>query len=435
MSETTQARPVTIAIVGAGHRSVAYARYALRHPDRMKVVAVADPDAMRRDKLADAHGVPAAMRFASYEQYVDRPGAAPLADAVINGTMDKLHYVSTMPLLKAGYHVLLEKPIACTEREVRELIEVAGRHKRIVMICHVLRYAPFYVRIKQLVDEGAIGEVVTLHTSENVSYHHMAVAFVRGRWNNEEASNPMLLAKCCHDLDIIAWLMSGQAIRRVASFGSLRQFRKENAPAGATARCLDGCAVEATCAYSARTNHITQGLWRDYAFEHHPDYKTMTEQEMLDSLRDPKNRYGRCVWHCDNDVVDHQNVIVEFANGATASHDMLCATSRATRTIHIVGTRGELQGDLETGLIDVLTPKLGPGERFEKRTIDVKVEGGGVTGGHGGGDERLIGDFVALLRGEQTSRGHTRIEDSLAGHVIAFAADRSRKEGRVVEVA
>lgn len=413
-----------MAVVGAGHRSVFYASYALQHPDEMKVLAVAEPDAVRRHAVAQAHGIPPENCFASFDALAQRPR---LAEAVINGTMDQLHYVSSLPLLERGYHMLLEKPIARTEEEVRELIACAARQRVTVMICHVLRYAPFYARIKQLLEAGTIGSVVSLRTSENVSYHHMAVGFVRGRWNKAETSNPMMLAKCCHDLDIIAWLLSGNHPARVASFGSRKQFRRENAPAGSAARCLDGCQVEATCPYSARTNYITQGLWGSYAWECIEHLGKPTLEQKLHSLR-TDNPYGRCVWHCDNDVVDHQSVIIEFADGATATHDMFCATSRPCRTIHIVGTAGELEGNMEAGQLVLRRPRLEKGSGYSEETVEV----GGGADGHGGGDMHLVADFVAVLRGRSASRSTTHIRDSLAGHQMAFAADVAMREGRVV---
>jgi predicted dehydrogenase len=419
--------PVTAVIVGAGHRSVGYARYALDHPDLLRIVAVAEPDPHRRAAVATAHSLPEDRCFASFEDLVARP---PLGDAVINGTMDAMHYRSALPLIRHGYHMLLEKPIAREEREVRELIGAAREAGRIVMICHVLRYAPFYARLKELVSGGEIGDIVALHSTENVSYHHMAVGFIRGRWSQTDRADPMLLSKCCHDLDILAWLMSGVAPARVASFGSLTQFRPENAPPGSSERCLEGCTIEATCPYSARANYIEQGLWRFYAWEPIEHIADPTVEQKLESLR-TDNPYGRCVWHCDNDVVDHQTVAVEFTNGVTASHDMLCATARPCRKVHVVGTRGEIEGDMEAHQLTVRHPWPVNGHEYREEAVALD-EGGG---GHGGGDSRLVADFVATVAGESASQAVTRIEDSLNGHLIAFAADRAMRERRVVEIA
>ena len=416
--------PVTVAIVGAGHRALLYASYALRHPDRLRVVAIAEPNDGRRDSVGDAHQIPGNCRFRSYTELAAEP---PLADAVINGTMDRLHWESGSALLRAGYHMLLEKPIASSEREVRDLVNVARRHERIVMICHVLRYAPFYRKIKELVSAGAIGEIISLHSSEHVSYHHLATAFVRGRWNSRERSNPMLLAKCCHDLDLIVWLLSGSAPVRVASFGSRMQFRRERAPAGSAARCLDGCQIEPQCAYSARANYVTQDLWNIYAWESIEHLAQPTTEQKLESLR-TDNPLGRCVWHCDNDVVDHQSLLVEFANGAVASHDLFGATARPTRRIHLVGERGEIEGDLTAGQLTIRHPDPRAGHEYSEQRIDVGIK----DDQHGGGDFRLLDDFIRILRGEPGSVGATRIEDSVAGHRIAFAADRAMRQHRVV---
>ena len=429
MTQQHENGPATVIGIGAGHRTFGYSTYALDHPDKMKVVGIAEPDPIRRKRYAQVHGIPKEMQFKSFEELTNRP---PLAQAVINGTMDQLHHRSTIPLLEAGYDVLLEKPIAQTEQHVRDLIDTANSHRRTVMICHVLRYAPFYRRIKDLVDEGAIGSIVAITSNENVSYHHMAAAFIRGRWRKTEA-NPMLLAKCCHDLDLIAWMMTGTPASRVASFGSLLQFKPENAPPGSTERCLDGCDIDAACPYSAYGNYITQGLWGPYAWESIEHIDSPTEEQKVESLL-TDNPFGRCVWRCDNDVVDHQTVIVQFANGVTATHNLFCASARATRTMHILGTKGEIEGDLEACMIRLRTPRVEKGHEYKQEMIDTSISGAGGEVGHGGGDERLVADFASILRGNEPSKSVTSIQDSLTGHLIAFAADTAMRQSRVVEL-
>ena len=421
--------PVTAAIVGAGHRAVEYANYTLKHPDRLRITAIADPNDVRRRREGDRFGIPESHRFRSYEDLAARPG---LADAVINGTMDQLHYASSLALLRAGYHILLEKPIAPTETEVRGLIEAAREHKRVVLICHVLRYAPLYRKIKDLLDAGAIGQVIALSSTESINYHHTTTPFVRGRWR-QRATNPILLAKCCHDLDIIAWLMSGVPVRKVASFGSLTQFRPENAPPGSALRCLDGCRIEPTCIHSARTNYITQNLWGMYVWESIEHIENPTVEQKLESLR-TDNPFGRCVWHCDNDVADHQTVIVEFADGTTATHNLFAGGARIARTIHIMGTLGEISGDLEADTIWLRKPRLLAGADHTTEVIHTAADREGEMAGHGGGDAGLIEDFVSIVAGEPASKSVTSIQDSLTGHLIAFAADTSMLEGRVVTV-
>lgn len=423
-------KAVTAAIIGAGHRSICYADYSLRHPDKLRIVAIAEPDPVRRRQASRAYNIPEANQFKSYVDIARRPG---LCDAAINGTMDRLHYASTMPLIEAGYHVLLEKPIAPTEREVRELIDAANNNKRVVMICHVLRYAPFYRRIKDLLDEGAIGQIMSLSSCENVDYSFMAACFVRGKWRQRQ-TNPMMLSKCCHDLDIIAWLMSGRQAKQVASFGSLQYFRPENAPPGSTERCLGGCRVEPTCPYSAHTNYIVQGLSGTYVWESIEHLENPTTEQKLESLR-TDNPYGRCAWRCDNDVVDRQNVIVEFDNGATAVHNLFTNTARTTRTIQIVGTEGEIEGDLKAGVLRLRKFRPLPGQHHSEEAIDVNIRGAEEDSGHGGGDSRLIADFVSVLQGNEPSKSVTNIADSLTGHLMAFAADTAMRERRVVEIA
>lgn len=418
--------PVTVALVGAGHRGVGYATYALQHPDRMKMVAVADPNVSRRNEFGDAHKIPNEARFASHEALLKQK----IADAVINGTMDQDHHKTALPLLKAGYHMLLEKPIAPAESEVKELIATAGKGNLKVMICHVLRYAPFYAAIKEAITSGRLGDLVTIRTSEHVSYHHMAVGYIRGKWNKKHTSTPMLLAKCCHDLDIVAWLMSGVDPVRVSSFGGLKQFKPENAPNGSAKRCLDGCTIEPDCPYSAKKMYVDSTWWEFYAWEDAQARGHTSTEAKLKSLK-TDSPFGRCVWHCDNDVVDHQSVLIEFANGVTATHDMYTATARPTRTIHLVGSKGELEGDLEDGKIVIRTPApKGNDLGFKEEKIDLSVKGDS----HGGGDANLVADFVSWLRNEPTSPGKTRIEDSLAGHRIAFAADHAMETHTVVEL-
>ena len=420
--------PTTFIGIGAGRRTGKYSQYALDHPDRMKVVAIAEPDPVRRQRYSQLHDIPSAMQFASFEDLANR---APVAQAAINGTMDQIHYRSTMSLLEAGYDVLLEKPIAQTEQQVRDLIETSDRCQRTVMICHVLRYTPFYRKIKDMLDDGAIGSIVAMTTNENVSYHHMAVAFVRGRWRKTETS-PMLLTKCCHDLDMIAWLMTGIAAKRVASFGSLSQFKPSNAPPGSAERCLDGCELEPGCQYSAKTNYITQRLWGHHVWQSLDNIDNAAEEHKLESLR-TDNPFGRCVWHCDNDVVDHQTVIVEFSNGVTATHNMFCATTRPTRTIYILGAKGEIEGDFQDGLVKLRTPRGEEASRHNEEVIDMNITGDEGQDGHGGGDMGLIADFASVISGDETSRSATNIQDSLTGHLVAFAADTAMREHRVVD--
>jgi predicted dehydrogenase len=420
-------RPVQAVIVGAGHRSLLYASYAKSHPEELQIVGVVEPDPVRRELTASRFGLEADMQFASVEELVAAPKRA---DAVINGTMDTFHVATTVPLLKAGYDVLLEKPIGVSEEEVLELYRTAKACDRIVLICHVLRYAPFYAEIRKRIDSGDIGDVVAIQTEENVSYHHMATAFIRGKWSNlRDGGSSMLMQKCCHDLDLITWMKGDVRPTKVSSFGSLFHFRSDKAPEGSGTRCVADCRIEAECTYSARKMYIERKLWGPYAWDNMHLGEVPTEEQKLESLR-TNNPYGRCVWRCDNDVVDHQTVIIEFEDGSTASHNLTGATAKGGRTIHITGTKGEISGTMEDGSFKLRYPDVLSGQTYKEETVELNVS----RDMHGGGDLRLVADFIRTLRGETPSLSSTSLDKSIYGHQIGFSADRSRLESRVVEI-
>jgi predicted dehydrogenase len=431
----TRKKPLTAIIIGAGHRSLAYASYAKSHPDELEIVAVADPRELRRRHAAAMFGLSPEHCFESAEQVAERPK---LADVAINGTMDHQHVPTSLPLLAAGYDMLLEKPFATDEKEMWQLVHAARKHDRRVVICHVLRFTPFYRAIRQQVFDGVIGDILNVQTVEHVSYHHMAVGFIRGKWSKKSDSHSsMLMAKCCHDLDLIAWIKSGIAPRSVASFGSNYQFRPERAPEGAGTRCLVDCPIEAECLYSARKHYIDHPRrWSFYVWESLEGIEDPTIEQKVHSLK-TDNPYGRCVWKCDMDVVDHQSVAIEFADGATATHNMVGGSSRPSRAIHLLGTAGEIQGVFEEQRFVVRHIDPRPGHEYSEEVIDLSIGGDmhGAFGGHGGGDMRLVADWVRVMRGEEPSISTTGLEDSIAGHLVGFCADRAMEEHRVVDVA
>ncbi|MBA2938719.1 Gfo/Idh/MocA family oxidoreductase [Paenibacillus sp. CGMCC 1.16610] len=419
--------PVTAIIVGAGHRSLIYASFAEVYPKRFKIVGVVEPDSERRHLTKERFGLSEDNCFADITELVGKPK---IADAVINGTMDHLHVSSSIPLLRAGYDIMLEKPIGVSREEVMELYEEAKRLGRKVMICHVLRYAPFYESIRQTIADGIIGDIVSLATTENVTYHHMAMAYVRGKWGRvDKGGSSMLMAKSCHDLDVLAWMKGDVEPVKVSSFGSLLQFRPEKAPSGAGTRCLVDCSIEESCPYSARKHYIEQRLWTAYVTYNTHLGVTMSDEELAESLR-KDSPYGRCVWRCDNDVVDHQTVIVEFEDGSTGTHVMTGGTSKPGRSIHIVGTKGEIQGDMEAGSYVIRHPDARKGHIYSEQQIKVGVS----EDMHGGGDLLLVDDFVKVLKGDVPSISSTSLEKSLYGHFIGFAADQSRLEQRTVAI-
>lgn len=427
-------RPLTAIIVGVGHRSLLYALYAQTHPDELRIVGVADPNPLRREMTASVYGLSPAQCFETAEEVATR---SQFADVVINGTMDHQHVPTSLPLLAAGYDMLLEKPFATFEAEMWNLVRTAKRYNRKVIICHVLRYTPFYAAIRRQVADGVIGDVFSVQTIEHVSYHHMAVGYIRGKWSKPSVSHAsMLMAKCCHDLDLIAWMKSGVRPRAVASFGSNFQFRPEKAPAGAGNRCLVDCPIEADCLYSARKHYIDHpDRWSFYVWDSLEHIANPTIEQKIHSL-ETDNPYGRCVWKCDMEVVDHQSLVIEFADETTATHDMIGGTSRPSRAMHLIGTRGEIQGVFEDGRFVIRHIDTRPGHEYTEKVVDLSAGGDmhGAFGGHGDGDMRLVADFVRVIRGEPASISTTQIEDSVAGHLIGFSADLAMAEHRVVNL-
>ena len=427
-------KPITAVIVGAGHRALEYASYSKQRPDILKIVGVADPNPIRREKVAREYNLLPENCFQTAEELAQK---GKIAEAVINGTMDKDHVPTSLKLLEAGYHILLEKPFAINKDEMWDLVRAAKKFERHVAICHVLRYAPFYTTIKKLVAAGEIGEIINIQTTEHVSYHHMAVAFVRGKWNNKEAcGSSMLMAKCCHDLDLIMWMKSGIRPVKVASFGSLSQFTSKNAPAGAGTRCLVDCKIEEQCLYSARKHYIDHPeRWAMYVWNilQGDEQPSLAEKEQ--SLK-TDNPHGRCVYRCENDVVDRQSVLIEFEDGCTCTHNLIGGTAKPSRAIHLIGTLGEIQGALEDSRFMVRKIDPRPGCEYTEDVIELDIEGDmfGSVGGHGGGDLRLVADFCQFLLGGTPSISSTDLNDSIYGHLVGFLAEEARLKGKVLIV-
>jgi len=413
-------KPLKTIIVGGGHRSLTYAQLAEIESDKMEIVGIADPDELRRNTIAKRFNIPAERCFETAQELAKAPK---FADAVINGTMDHIHIETTIPLLKAGYDVLLEKPFAVNEDEARELVKVAEECGRKVMVCFVLRYAPFYRKIKDLILAGEIGQIISIQTCEYVSYHHMSTSHVRGKWNNsDKCHSSMLLAKCCHDLDIMMWLMSETKPKIVSSFGCNQQFIKENAPENSGTRCLVDCPLVDDCLYSAKGIYINHpDRWSFYVWDALEGIENPTIEDKINLLK--TSPYGVCAYKSDNNVVDHQTVSVFFENGATGTHNMVGGTSYGTRTIHITGTKGVIKGDFEKGEFVLSKINTAPNCEHTDTVYDLKVD----NDTHGGGDLDLVRDFVAYCRSEKTSVSCTSIQDSLSGHLTVFLADKSRE--------
>lgn len=418
-------KPVTAVIVGGGHRSFTYAELALISPEKLKIVGIADPNPFRCEKARKMFGFPKENCFSSAEELVSVPK---FADAIINGTMDHQHVETAIPLLEKGYDMLLEKPFAVSLEEMNSLVKVVEENSNKVMICHVLRYTPFYLAIKERVLAGEIGDIISINTFEHVSYHHVSTSYVRGKWgNSDNCKTSMLLAKCCHDIDIMMWMMGEDKPKTVSSCGSIFQFKPEMAPEGAGTKCLVDCPHKDTCLYSAKRLYIDHpDRWEFYVWSALEDMENATIEDKINLLKGD-SPYGKCIYKSGNNVVDHQSVMVNFASGATGTHNMVGGAARPLRRIEIVGTKGEIWGEFEHNDIHVLRINPDPGKEFDEEIIDLSAfcEGGG----HGGGDLGLAEDFVNYVRGEKPSVSCTSIFDSVAGHKTVFLADISRENG------
>ena len=326
--------------------------------------------------------------------------------------------------MKLGYDILLEKPIAQTLEQCRKLVEYARSKKKIVCLTHVLRYSPYFLKLKEMIDTGRIGDLVSIQHFEPVDHIHMSHSYVRGSWHDSVKSTPLVLAKSSHDLDILYWLI-GKPCRRVVAFGGLDHFKAEHAPKGSTLRCTDGCAVESTCPFSALKIYYRNRTWL-YVFDL-PEEEPARGEAILNSLK--TTDYGRCVYHCDNDQPDHFVMSMEFEGNVTVNFSIEAFTSYSGRRTRIMGTRGDIVGDMEHfTLTDFATG--------EKMVYDANAEDAEnyKGAGHGGGDAGMIRDWIEAVRRQDASVMSTPLDDSLESHIMAFAAEQSRKSGQVVEL-
>ncbi len=414
-------KPVTAIIIGAGNRGSVYGGYAAKFPDQMKIVGVAEPRKIRNDRHSALHSIPASNRFNTWEDVFKRPK---FADAVIISTPDDMHYKPCMKALEMGYDVLLEKPIAPTERECRDILNLAKKKNRIVAVCHVLRYAPYFVKMRELAAQGAIGEIISVQHFEPIEHTHMAHSYVRGNWHNSKQTTPIILAKSCHDLDIIKWIVNKPA-KKISAMGDLKWFRKENAPAGSTARCTDGCKVERECPYSAVKHYYDQR--RRTSVLDLPEDKSKHAAVIMERLK--TTNYGRCVYRMDNDQPDHYIANIQFGDSVTASFSMEAFTSYHGRRTRIMGSMGDMVGDMKELVVnDFRTRKE---VKFVPKAEDVD---GYKNSGHGGGDWLLVRDFVQAVDQNNPSLLTSTIDESIESHIMGFKAEESRKTSKVMDI-
>lgn len=417
---------VELAILGYGDRSSCYAEYAVLHPNKAKIVAVIDINPLKLNEAKAKFNLPDDKLFLSLDDFLDKNIPC---DAVINGTMDQLHYETTIKLLNKKYNLLLEKPITASVDELLEIEALSRKNDCKVIVCHVLRYTPFYSAVKKIIDSGELGKITSIQMNEHVWHGHFVNSFVRGKYRSEkEIGSGLLLAKCCHDTDLLCWLNSASEPLYVSSFGSKSLYTKENAPEGSTEYCYN-CPHNKDCMFDA------------YKFELEKDFspsqtwaginKPLDEITIDEKIEFLKNDvYGKCVFKTDMDIVDRQCVSVAFKNGSIATLNMIGGTTKAGRNLHIVCEMGEIVGSIEENSLTV--------RRYDKNNIcevdeEITLKEENPTIDHYGADYYIMEDFVAFLSGN-ASPPTTVIEDSINGHLVCYAAEKSRKEKSIVSI-
>ena len=415
----------SVIIIGAGGRGTDYARYMKMMPEKFQVVGVADTIKERRENIKNMFGL---KENECYKSWVDILSKPKMADIAVIATMDDVHYKPAMKAIELGYNLLLEKPVAQTAEECIDIANAAKEKGVEVLVCHVLRYAPFFKKVKDIVMNGMIGEIMSVLQVEAVGHLHQSHSYVRGDWHREDETTPMLLAKCCHDIDIIQWLID-KPCKKVSSFGELSHFIPENAPAGAPKRCIDGgCPAGDTCPYNCRKlyvddhdNWMRRAVGRGFSKEFMP-----TDEEVIEGL--VYTNFGSCVYYANNDVVDHQVVNMEFEGGATASLTMN-AFNKGGRYIRIFGTKGELYANASDTEITLFTF-----DKNETKKIQVEETEESIAGGHGGGDFGIVEELYDYLNGNYKGYCAANIDISVKNHLIGFAAEKARCKNTVENI-
>lgn len=411
---------ITVSIIGVGARGgFVYGKYMNTLKDKFKIVALCDKNMDKINKYAPEFGVEAENCFTDEKEFFEKKRS----DLLVIATLDDQHVRHGLLALKLGYNILMEKPISASEKECDELLKASKESKGKILVCHVLRYTAMIRKMKELLDSGAIGKLIYIDHTEQVEYWHMSHSYVRGNWRREEDTSPILLAKCCHDLDLIQYF-AGSPCKTVASQGSLAWFKKENAPEGASKRCLD-CKYVDSCPYSAKNIY-----YKRFVEQNHPQLwpynvltdKFITEEELLKCLKE--GPYGRCVYYCDNDVYDNQHVEMTFENGVKAVLKMLAFTHTWGRHITLYGSLGEIILTQEEDTIQLALFNQ-PVKTFK---ISELVDNSKDNFGHGGGDVVMMNELYDMLSNDTCGCGETSLEKSIESHKIAFAADRSAQE-------
>ena len=411
---------IKVVLIGAGNRGTTYTDLMAQLPEKYEVVAVAEPIENRREYIRQKHRIPEEFCFESWN---DLFAKGKVADAAIISTQDKDHFEPAIKAISLGYHLLLEKPVSPTPEECWEICRLAEEKDVKVVVCHVLRYAPLFEIVKKTIDEGKLGKIISINHEECVGNIHQSHSYVRGNWGNEGRSSNMLLAKSCHDLDLLQWL-TGKKCKKIQSFGALTHFRIENAPEGSPEFCIEGCPVGDKCPYNAVKLYLEdkENLWfrTTSTRDNNP-----TDEKVEKAIR--TTQYGKCVYRCDNDVVDHQVVTMLLEDDITVTFSMN-AFNRGGRYLHLMGTKGELHAALDND-----TPIRIYDFETAKTTEIAVIAGDGVLNGHGGGDEGIVDSFYEYLLDNYKGSSISDIRTSVSNHLLVFAAEKARKEECVVD--
>ncbi len=416
---------ITVSIIGLGGRGgEAYGRYLLTQKDKFKITHICDINPVRLEKYGETFDVEPQNRFDGEDAFFEKKHS----DVLFITTQDRMHVRMAKKALNLGYDIVLEKPISDDVEELRELSRLAHEKQRKVMVCHVLRYTVMMRKLKEVLNSGAIGKLISIDHTENVVYWHEAHSYVRGNWRNRALATPMIMAKCCHDLDLLQDFV-GSKCKSVASMGSLAYFKPEFKPEGAADRCVN-CKYVDSCTYSAKNVYV-QG-WHNvgepintFPFNLITDAYPTTEEALMEAIT--SGPYGRCVFACDNDVVDNQTVIMQFENGITATLKMEAFVKNGGRDIRFFGTEGELE--LREGEGTITLKKYCEADtvwKINELTDDLE--------GHGGGDHRMIDELYEIMTGNEPKVA-TSLDESIESHYMALAAEESRlKGGQLIEL-
>ncbi len=401
-----------LVFLGCGARGRTYSKFAAEMSDRYEIVAACDKVLGRAQKVAAF--VPNG-NVTIYKTEQELFAAGKIADVMVIATQDADHFAHAKAAIRLGYDILLEKPAAQTLEECEELHAMAVEHGVRIGLCFVLRYTPFYRAVKQCIDSGKLGRIISIHASEGVEAYHQAHSYVRGHWRQSASASPMILAKSSHDCDLLCWFADA-GVKSLSSYGSLEIFRPEMAPAGAPARCTDGCPAAKDCMYDAHRYLGDKRSWLRMVLD---DSETADDERIMKFLKE--SPWGRCVYRCDNDVVDHQVIAAEMENKISVTFTM--TAFNCGRTLEIYGTKGSLKGGSpwkDAGAPELFFRDHSTGQMEE---IPFNLADEGIYSGHGGGDAGIV-DSLDKMLGVNGSLAPG--VDGIEGHRFAFRAEASR---------